>query len=225
MALWGSMHAYRMKFIQSLLLAGLAIGLSSSAQAASFLFTESGDGDLSNTPATPTILGDHSATVGFSIGSNFVRGATISGDPDIFSFTVGVGYQLSAIVLTSYSSTDDRGFIAVQGGSIWNNGVGSGGNFTRSTLLGYTHFGTHAAAAHVGEDLLDNLGASGATGAIGFTGALGAGTYTFLVQQTAVSVVNYEFDLQLTPVPEPGEYALVAGALLGGYGLWRRRRA
>jgi hypothetical protein len=52
---------------------------------------------------------------------------------------------------------------------------------------------------------------------------LGAGTYTFLVQQTGAAVVNYEFDLKLTPVPEPGEYALVAGALLGGFAAWRRR--
>jgi hypothetical protein len=218
------MHFHRMKNIQSLLLVGLAFGLASSTQAASFLFTESGDGDLSNTPASPTILGDHPSTVGFSIGSNFVRGATVTGDPDIFSFTVGVGYQLSAIHLTSYSSTDTRGFIAVQSGSIWNNGVGSGGNFNRATILGYTHFGTHAAAAQPGTDVLDNLGASSAGGAIGFTGVLGAGTYTFLVQQTGAAVVNYEFDLKLTPVPEPGEYALVAGALLGGFAAWRRRR-
>jgi len=217
------MHPYCMNHIPSLLLAGFAFGLVSTAQAASFLFTESGDGDLSNIPASPTILGDHPSTVGFSIGSNFVRGSTVTGDPDIFSFTVGVGYQLSAIQLTSYASTDLRGFIAVQSGSIWNNGVGAGGNFTRSTILGYTHFGTHATAAHVGEDLLDNLGASSSGGAIGFSGPLGAGTYTFLVQQTAAAVVNYEFDLQLTPVPEPGEYAMVAGALLGGFAVWRRR--
>jgi len=222
------MHPYCMKNIQSMLLAGLAFGLASSTQAASFLFTESGDGDLSNTPASPTILGDHPSTVGFSIGSNFVRGSTVTGDPDIFSFTVGVGYQLTAIQLTSYTSTDDRGFIAVQTGSVWNNGIGARGNFNVATLLGYAHFGTGAQAvtAQPGTDILDNLGASGgAAGAIGFTGALGPGTYTFLVQQTAAPVVNYEFDLQLTPVPEPGEYAVVAGALLGGFAVWRRRQA
>jgi hypothetical protein len=217
-----------MNHIPSLLLAGFAFGLVSTAQAASFLFTESGDGDLSNIPASPTILGDHPSTVGFSIGSNFVRGSTVTGDPDIFSFTVGVGYQLTAIQLTSYTSTDDRGFIAVQTGSVWNNGIGAASNFNRATLLGYAHFGTgpQAATAQPGTDVLDNLGASGgAAGAIGFTGALGPGTYTFLVQQTAAPVVNYEFDLQLTPVPEPGEYAVVAGALLGGFAVWRRRRA
>ena len=215
-----------MNHIPSLLLAGFAFGLVSTAQAASFLFTESGDGDLSNIPASPTILGDHPSTVGFSIGSNFVRGSTVTGDPDIFSFTVGVGYQLTAIQLTSYTSTDDRGFIAVQTGSVWNNGIGAGSNFNRATLLGYAHFGTgtQATTAQPGTDVLDNLGASGgAAGAIGFTGALGPGTYTFLVQQTAAPVVNYEFDLQLTPVPEPGEYAVVAGALLGGFAVWRRR--
>ena len=170
------MHFHCMKNIQSLLLVGLAFGLASSTQAASFLFTETSDGDLSNTPASPTILGDHPSTVGFSIGSNFVRGSTVTGDPDIFSFTVGVGYQLSAIQLTSYSSTDARGFIAVQSGSIWNNGVGSGGNFNRATIPGYTHFGTHAAAAKPGTDRLDNLGGSRARGPIWFPGVLGPGS-------------------------------------------------
>lgn len=207
-------------------LLGSAVGVcllaSASSQAASFLFTEAGDGDISGTPGSPTRFGNSPLSVGYSVGSNVIMGSTVAGDYDILSFTVGAGQQLAAISVFSYSSLDDKAFLAVQSGSTWNNGLGAGINFTVSTLLGYAHFGPGPGAVPPGTDALDNLG--GAPGAIGFSGPLGPGTYTFLIQQTGPAVVNYGLDFQLTAVPEPGEYAAMAGAMLAGFAVWRRSR-
>ena len=181
------------------------------------------DGDLSGLASEPNRFGNSPLSIGYSIGSNTILGSTIAGDYDILNFTVGSGELLTAINVVSYVSTDDRAFLAVQSGSRWQNGLGGGANFTVGTLLGYAHFGTHVDAAQAGTDILDNLGAG--AGAIGFSGPLGPGTYTFLIQQTGAAVVNYGLDFQLTAVPEPSEYAAMAGALLGGFGLWRRIRS
>ncbi len=212
------------RFLRNLLgsAAGVCLLAATSSQAASFLFNEASDGDLSGTPASPTRFGNSPLSVGYSVGSNIIVGTTVAGDYDILSFTVGAGQQLSAINVFSYASTDDKAFLGVQSGSTWNNGLGAGINFNVATLLGYAHYGPGPGAAQPGTDVLDNLGS--APGAIGFTGPLGAGTYTFLIQQTGPAVVNYGLDFQLTAVPEPGTYAAMAGALLAGFAVWRRTR-
>jgi hypothetical protein len=213
------------RFLRNLLgsAAGVCLLAVTSSQGASFLFNEAGDGDISGTPASPTQFGNSPLSVGYSVGSNVIMGSTVAGDYDILSFTVGAGQQLAAINLVSYTSLDDRAFLAVQSGSTWNNGLGAGINFDVTTLLGHAHFGPGAGAAQPGTDALDNLGAG--PGAIGFSGPLGAGTYTFLIQQTGPAVISYGLDFQLTAVPEPGEYAAMAGAVLAGFAVWRRTRA
>lgn len=193
-----------------------------SASAASFVFNEATDGDLSDNPATPTVFGPAPSTVGFSIGSNLIQGTTVSGDFDILSFTVPAGYNLSSIELVSYTSTDDRAFLGAVTGPVWNNGLGAGANFDASTLLGYAHIGVGAQAitVNVGQDALDVMAT--APGAIGFTGDLAAGTYTFLIQETAGATFGYSLDFQVTAVPENAEYPAIAGLALAGFGLWRR---
>lgn len=57
-----------------------------------------------------------------------------------------------------------------------------------------------------------------ATYASGFSGVLVATTVSV---PTGASDATFD---NLSVVPEPGEYAAVAGALLGGFALWRRQR-
>ncbi len=216
-------HTRSLSLLQASVFAACAV-FATTSQAASFQFDEASDGDLSGNVLAPTLFGNSPSSLGFAVGSNTILGQTSSGDYDLINFTVGAGQQLSAIKLVSYSSTDVRGFIAVQEGAVWANGLGGAGNFDVSTLLGYSHFGTHVQAPQPGTDVLDNLGASGAGGAIGFSGPLGPGSYTFLIQQTGPAVISYGFDFQLTAVPEPGESVAMAGLLLGGFGVWRRLR-
>ena len=117
---------------------------------------------------------------------------------------------MSSIVHTSYASTDNLSFIGFQSGPQLTEPLPPATN--AGNLLGYLHFGPGT----VGTDILDDLGASGSSTppAMGFTPPLPAGTYTFWIQQTGVEA-SYSFDFVLTPVPEPGQWALmVAGAAL-----------
>ena len=219
-------HTGSLSLLQASVFTACAV-FATTSQAASFQFDEASDGDLSGNVLAPTLFGNSPSSLGFAVGSNKIVGQTFSGDYDLINFTVGAGQQLSAIKLVSYSSTDARGFIAVQQGAVWSNGLGAGSSFDRTTLLGYSHFGTYVGAPQPGTDVLDDLGASGASGAggaIGFSGPLGPGSYTFLIQQTGLAVISYGFDFQLTAVPEPGESVAMAGLLLGGFGVWRRLR-
>jgi hypothetical protein len=59
--------------------------------------------------------------------------------------------------------------------------------------------------------------------AIGFAAPLGAGDYTFLIQQTGGSVVEYEFRFEVSPVPEPVTLGTMAVGL-AILGASRRRR-
>jgi hypothetical protein len=57
-------------------------------------------------------------------------------------------------------------------------------------------------------------------------GSLPAGTYDLVVTTYAVDAFgSYHLDASFTAVPEPPEWATVAGLGLLGLGIWRRRRA
>ena len=155
---------------------------------------ESGTNDLSGSGAAPTAF---TLVEGINQISNVVvnsADANLSNaqDVDIFTVTVPVGSTLTSIELTNFVSADDRGFIGlVEGDTFPADSLANG--FDVSLLLGQTLFGT-GNAFNAGENGLVNLG-SGA-GAIGFDGnaGLGAGTYTFLVQQIGNNPIDFTFD-------------------------------
>ena len=155
---------------------------------------ESGANDLSGSGAAPTAF---TLVEGINQISNVVvnsADANLSNaqDVDIFTVTVPVGSTLTSIELTNFVSADDRGFIGlVEGDTFPADSLANG--FDVSLLLGQTLFGT-GNAFNAGENGLVNLG-SGA-GAIGFDGnaGLGAGTYTFLVQQIGNNPIDFTFD-------------------------------
>jgi hypothetical protein len=176
--------------------------------------------DLSNNQAAPT-------SFLLALGTNSVVGSVngTSDSQDWVAVTVPAGLQLSSFVLASYVSSDGQGFTGFQAGSSF---VGSA--FSQSSYAGYAHFGTAAtngalpATNLVGQDLLPIMAnPSLAPGATGFALPLGAGTYTFLIQQLG-GPTNYQFDFGVTQVPTPS--VLSAGGLsaLLGLGCRRRRR-
>lgn len=169
------------------------LGFASTANAA-ILFDENDGVDLSNDNDNPTLLGSA------GLGSNIVKGSTNNNpfDPDFWSLTIDPGYRLSAIILNGYTNQDDASFFAVsEGDQITSITDGS-------DLLGITLFGA-ADGTRVGDNLLDDLATAKEIRDVqvnGFTAPLGAGTYTFWTQETA-GATTYEFDFQVTAVPEP----------------------
>ncbi|MEO1575708.1 MAG: VPLPA-CTERM sorting domain-containing protein [Pseudomonadota bacterium] len=172
------------------------------------------DGDLSGDPLAPT-------AVTFAEGVNSVNGSMSSlGDTrDYLTFTIPDGQQLVGILLQQYMDLDtggpgNRGFYAISAGA--SSEIPSGGN--PDAFLG----GAHLDPFPAGTDLLARLTTDSLTGT-GVTAPLGAGTYTFLVQQTGPQLTEYSLDFIVAPVPVPAAVWLLASGLVGLAGLRRRR--
>jgi hypothetical protein len=193
-----------------------------SAHAASY--NETVSGDLSNSQTAPTPLT-------LTLGSNSVIGnvnGSAGDSQDWIVLTVPTGDQMTSFVNAAYSSSanDAQGFTGFRfGSSFGSNSASSAGSYA-----GYAHFGigsTNAGVAGgaptttVGVDLLstahymdDNSTGGTAAGATGYTPPLGPGTYTFLIQQLGGST-NYEFDMNVSAVPEPAAISLFGFGVIG----------
>ncbi|MCY2976872.1 MAG: PEP-CTERM sorting domain-containing protein [Planctomycetota bacterium] len=190
--------------------------LTNLAQAA-LIYNESVNGELSGTIGIPTVIGT------LDLGINNVIGSTTSSplDRDFWIITIPTGQRLSTVTLRSYTTTDAAGggFMAVYTGTLTTiptNDVAGQSQLLGGTLVGF------AAGRSQGDNVLDDLGLSTAVpNAQKFSGPLPAGTYTFWTQEaTGNQTYNYEFNV--TAVPEPSTIALV-GLLLGGLFVRRRR--
>ena len=162
------------------------------------------NGDLSTDPLTPT-------TISFSAGDNEIIGSVQSpGDTrDYFTFTLLAGQQLVGIHLLNYtdlntSAPGNRGFHAIIAGAT--SFVPSGA--TADNFLG----GNHLDATN--DDLLSNLAISPLAGD-GFSTPLGAGIYTYLVQQTGPQLTGYEINFQVVPLPAIWPLFAAAFAVIG----------
>ncbi|MFD0895996.1 hypothetical protein KBB96_08620 [Luteolibacter ambystomatis] len=185
---------------------------------AAVIWTETTNGDLSNSQSAPN-------SFNLTLGTSSVIGSVTGGTDtqDWLNVTIPAGMQLSSLVLTSYSSTDAQGFMGVQSGSAF---VGS--PFTASNYLGYSHYGTAAvngslpATNTIGMNMLSIMSnPAAAPGSQGFTPPLGPGSYTFLFQQQGAAT-NYQFDFVVVPEPETIGFTI---AIMGGSLLLRRRPA
>jgi hypothetical protein len=199
---------------KQMLVIGSILFIANAAHATT-LYDESVSGDLSNLQSAPTALN-------LSVGTNSINGTvgTAADQQDWVALRVPAGTQLSSLFLASYSSADAQGFMGVQAGSSFVGSTNTPGNY-----LGYVHYGTGAtnngpATNVVNTDLMPLLANPAvAAGAQGFTPPLGAGTYTFLIQQLGAST-NYGFDFVDRAVPEPGMIGVMA---LSGITMMRRR--
>ena len=203
------------------MLALMTVVLACSATSqAGVVWDESSNGDISGNRLSPT-------AVTLAVGDNDLLGS-VQGNPsdlDYLTINVPAGDVLAHLVLKSFVSTDQRGFIGIQHGATFTEPtVGT----TVGNLLGYTHFGP--GAGNVGLDILPSMGAG--PGSQGFLAPLGPGQYTFWIQQLGAAT-SYDFDFQVTAVPEPSAFvlallcaiAVAAGRWLGVHRYLRERRA
>ena len=149
----------------------LIAGVASVANAQIVFDSVSGSDVASDVGSTPTSLP-------FSVGSNIVNGAVSSSIPgnmrNFFTFTIGEGQELSAIVVDALTSTNNNsGFYALVDGTT-----------SANPATGFPNLG---GALHnpglVGNDLLALINDGGISGGTGFD-SIGAGDYTFVIQQT-----------------------------------------
>jgi len=199
--------------VSALVCVGVSAGVVTGAQAAT-AWDEAASGDLANLGTSPTL-------VSLGLGSNTLTGTTGRDgagvvDRDYFTFTLADGWQLDSLTLlpgTTFLGPSGLGFVAVQAGSQMTVDP-TGGDPTN--LLGWWHYSEN----DIDTDILPLIGLGG--GAIGFAGPLPAGSYTFWVQETATGTVAYNFDFNVTAVPEPS-IALMLMAGLAGLGFLRKR--
>jgi hypothetical protein len=177
------------------------------AARAAVVWNESVNGNLSSDQTHPTSLS-------VTAGTNSLVGTIGAGNmQDWLTITIPQGEQLSSLILAAFQSTDKQGFMGVQAGTSF-----VGNSQTATPYLGYVHYGTSAtngsipATNLVGQDLLPLMGNTTlAAGSQGFTPPLGPGSYTFLIQQSGAST-SYQFDFNISPVPEPASIVLILSA-------------
>ena len=189
----------------SLVLAACCAG---NAALAAEVYRESVDGELSSNGLAPT-------AITLAAGSNQIFGRMGGGgggaDLDYFTVTVPTQMQLTALTLLSDTRVIGVSFIGMQAGPQLTVDPRAG---SANGLLGWMHYG----ATDIGTDILPTIGTG--FGASGFTPPLGAGQYSFWLQETGAGSVTYGLDLQLQPVPLPTALPGFALALA----LLRRRK-
>lgn len=189
------------RLIPSLLLSLACCG----SALANIAYDEAVSGDFSNIGTSPT-------PITLALGSNQVLGTTgrTSGviDRDYFSFTLPAGWQLDSIIVlpgTTSLGISKLSFIGVQAGTQVT--VNPTGN-SPAGLLGYWHFGPN----DIGGDILGVMGV--AQGAQGFEAPLPGASYAFWVQDSGTGVASYRLSFNVSAVPEPSAWALLAAGLL-----------
>lgn len=208
------------------LLATAALAMVSLGTAHAATYDESVLGDISNDRLNPTTWklpssADATKAAPGASFDNFLIGTlgrtgNTEPDRDYLHIVVPKGMALSAMILGNKSTMGvQRSFIGVAAGStmpVPSDALDAKG------LLGFWLYGKE----DHGTDLLASM-SPGFFGASGFKTPLKAGDYTLWVQELAAGSFKYEFNLVLTPVPEPAS-VLMWAAGLGGLGLVAARR-
>lgn len=182
---------------------------------AATVWDEATDGDLFDDPnaATP---------ISFDLGTNTVIGSVSTGTDtrDLITFTIQPGQTLNELLLMDYDDLDtasandgNRGFHAINAGATsYIPDASTAGNF-----LG----GAHLDPLTPGTDVLPILAAAPQAG-IGFTIPLGAGEYSYVIQQTGPQNTGYQLAFNVVPLPAAAPLFASAIGLMSLLG-WRRR--
>jgi hypothetical protein len=193
-------------------LATLIVLGASAAPAFSANYSESTDGDLSNDRLSPTFLQLDYLATGNVPGSNVLDGATGRNattsviDRDYLWINVPTGYILGELRVGTQTQVGGGGsFIGVASGTFMPVDASVS---TAAGLLGWRVYGT----SDRGTNTLDDMAVAG-NGASGFPGTLGAGDYTFWIQELAPGSYPYRFNFVLTPVPVPAALWLFASGI------------
>ncbi len=151
-------------------------------------YSESTDGDLSNSRIDPTPFP-------LSVGANMLTATSgVEGDLEFVRADVPVNTRLASLVLQSYTSTSAAAFIGMR------IGTSIPEDATAGDLSGYTLFGTQL--GNIGQDILPQMGT--AFGATGFTPPLPAGSYFFWLHQPSSVATTYQFNFNVESLAPPG---------------------
>jgi len=185
----------------------------------------------SNNPLAPTKLtGSPTVTIQGTTTPGTVTGG-VSDKSEYVTFRVPYGKVFTGLNLTSYTSTDDRSFVALMPGKKWTTAPSSG---ALPGALAYSHFGTRGVcSASYG-----NLEPSGTNNCVtdpgsqtnlfvkSLTGPLAAplksGDYSVWIQNTGTEETAYVFEAQFESVKAPGPLPILGAA--AGLGFSRRLR-
>jgi hypothetical protein len=208
------------RFLACSVLMSLSLGLGSSAFGGT-LWNSEENGPLSTSGLAPTALGP------MTLGSNDVFATTGSNATtgvvqlNYFVVTVPVGFALGSLI--ELPGTQVGGAVSFIGMEAGAQVTVSPDATTAMGLLGWTHYGPK----NTNIDILPAM-AIPAEGSSGFTGPLGAGQYSFWIQELSPGTFPFGFDLELvSAVPEPGTFtmSLIGLATLVPVLLHRYRRA
>jgi hypothetical protein len=194
----------------------LTFGLYTSALGG-VIYNEAVSGDLSNSGLSPTNLGS------LTVGSNEVLGTTGSSggvvDRDYFTVTVPTGFAMSSIIVLPGTESGGGGisFIGIETGD---QVTVSTNSFSAAGLLGWWHY----SPADINNDILPFM-ATPSDGSSGFSPPLGAGDYSFWVQELSPGAFPYGFNLELSSVPEPTSFVtMLCGLVIAVPVILRRSR-
>jgi hypothetical protein len=192
----------------------------------------------SHNPLAPTKLtGSPTVTIqGTLINGSNPGGAGVSPTSDYVTFRVPYGKVFTGLNLTSYTSTDDRSFVALMPGKKWTTAPSSG---ALPGALAYSHFGTRGLCSLVYGDRIpsgtynkitnncvtnpagqSNLFVKSLTGPL--AAPLKSGDYSVWIQNTGPEETAYVFEAQFESVKAPGPLPILGAA--AGLGFSRRLR-
>ena len=113
------------------------------------------------------------------------------------------GTELTSIFVDSRSPTSGQSFF----------GYTAGTQFTGQTA---SDIDGSALFSNTSGEVLDNL--------LGSSGTLAAGDYSFWVQETSPTPVDYSFTFTVAALPEPSAFALLSGIMALGYFVLKRQQ-